>query len=124
MTGYRVLAALPAAAIALLNWVYAIFVLNRFRGVRAFTRAELTAFSFYLTGGFAAWIGEMCLLHEKFTALQIVASLYRTLLNWCGLVLIVNERPVVTRQQIGSLALVVCISALWEVQHRIVLRAL
>ena len=66
----------------------------------------------------------MCLLDEKFTGLQIVASLYRTFLNWSGLVLIVNERPSVTRQQIGALALVVCISALWEIQHRIVLRAL
>lgn len=117
----RVLGILPAFFIAALNWIYAIFVLNRYRGVCAFSKAELIAFLLFYIGGFAAWIAELCILEDGLSALQIIASLYRTFVNWFGFVLIVNERLHVTPQQCGSLAFVLVISVLWDVQHRIVL---
>ena len=121
MSSNRVLGTLPAFFIACLNWVYAIFVLNRFAGITRFSKAELTALLLYVLGGFAAWIAEMCILDDNLTALQIISSLYRTSVNWFAFVLIVNERLYVTRQQYGSLAIVIVISLLWELQHRIVL---
>lgn len=112
---------IPVVMIALLNWVYSIFILNRFRGICSFTRVELIALPLYLLGGYAAWISEMCILRENLLSLQIASSLYRTFCNWVGFVLIVNERLSLTRQQFGSLLFVFAVSSLWEIQHRIML---
>ncbi len=112
---------IPVVLIALFNWIYAIFILNRFRGFCQFSKAEMIALLLYLAGGYAAWIAEMCILDDNLLALQITASLYRTFCNWIGLVLIVNERLALTRQQCGSLFFVIIIASLWEAQHRIML---
>lgn len=81
----------------------------------------MLALLLYLFAGFAAWIGEMSILNESLIALQIVSSLFRASLNWFGMLLIVNERLYVTRQQIGSLGFIMVISFAWELQHRLVL---
>lgn len=112
---------ITVVAIALFNWIYSIFILNRFQGICSFSKVEMIALSLYLAGGYAAWIAEMCILNDDLIALQMSASLYRTFCNWIGLVLIVNEQLSVTRQQLGSLLFVFVISSLWEVQHRVML---
>ena len=117
----KALGALPALFIGFLNWCRIIFILNRFRGFNRFTKAEMLALLLYIFGGFAAWIAEMCILNDSLTALQVIASLFRTSLNWFGMLLVVNERLFVTRQQIGSYVFIMGIAFLWEVQHRIVL---
>lgn len=117
----EVLGILPALAIAILNWVYSIFILNRFRSLLGFTRSELLAIPLYLVGGYAAWIAELCILNDDLASLQICAALYRAFVNWIGFILIVNERLAISRQQLGSLVFVLIITALWEVQHRVVL---
>ena len=117
----RAWGALPALFIAFFNWVYAIFVLNRFRGIAEISNPELAAFLLFVLGGFATWIAEMCILEDELTALQFVSSSYRTVVNWLGFVLVVNERLYITRQQFGSLAITLVISLLWELQHRVVL---
>lgn len=117
----KALGAAPALFIAFLNWCRIIFILNRFRGFNRFTKAEMLALLLYLFGGFAAWIAEMCILNDSLTALQVIASLFRTSLNWFGMLLVVNERLFVTRQQVGSYVFIMGIAFLWEVQHRIVL---
>lgn len=117
----KVLGAIPAFAIGFLNWCRVIFILNRFRGWNRFSKAEMLALLLFIFGGFAAWIGEMSILTESLVALQIIASLYRASLNWFGMLLIVNERLYVTRQQMGSLCFIIVISFMWELQHRLVL---
>ena len=112
---------IPVVLIAILNWIYAIFLLNRFGGVCAFKANELIALVLYLLGGYAAWISEMCILDDDLVTLQIASSLYRTFCNWIGLVFIINGGLVFTRQQVGSLVFVILIASLWEVQHRIML---
>ena len=114
---------IPVVLIALFNWIYSIFILNRFRGIFRFSKAELIALSLYILGGYAAWISEMCILDDDLLPLQIVSSLYRTFCNWIGFVLIVNERLALTRQQFGSLIFVIIIASLWEVQHRVMLNS-
>ena len=111
----------PALAIAILNWFYSIFILNRFRGICSFTRSEVLAVPLFLVGGYAAWIAELCILNDDLAPLQICSALYRAFVNWIGFILIVNERLAVSRQQFGSLVFVLIITALWEVQHRVVL---
>ena len=66
-------------------------------------------------------IAERCLLEENLLAIQIVASLYRSLITWFGLLLLVNGRLVVTSQQLYSGFLTVITNLLWEWQHRIVI---
>ena len=117
----KALGAIPAFFIGFLNWCRVIFILNRYRGLNRFTKAEMLALLLYLFGGFAAWIGEMSILNDSLVALQVVASLFRASLNWFGMLLIVNERLYVTRQQIGSLGFIMVISFAWELQHRLVL---
>ena len=122
MDAHLWIGALPAFAIAIFNWAYAIFILNRFTGIRDITRSQLLALSLYIAGGYAAWIAEMSILLESKAALQVAAAFYRTFVNWIGVILIVNERLTVTRQQVGSLIFVIIIAMLWEAQHRIVLQ--
>ena len=114
---------IPVFLIAVFNWIYSIFILNRFRGFLDFSKAELIALSLYLLGGYASWVAEMCILDDDLIALQIVSSLYRTFCNWIGFVLIVNERLALTMQQLGSLVFVMIIASLWEVQHRVMLNS-
>jgi hypothetical protein len=112
---------LPALAIAILSWFYSIFILNRFRGLLGFTRSELLAIPLYLAGGYAAWIAELCILNDDLASLQLCSALYRSFVNWIGFILVVNERLAISRQQFGSLLFVLGITALWELQHRVVL---
>ncbi len=122
MEAHLWLGLLPALSIACLNWSYSIFILNRFRGVCMCSKAQIIAFVLYIFGGYAAWIAEMSILHESLGLLQVFASIYRTCANWLGFLFIVNERLVITRQQMLSLLFVCAISSLWEIQHRLVLR--
>ena len=111
----------PALLISILNWVGTVFVLNRFRGWRAFSRIEMLAFLLFLLGGFAGWIAELCIVETNLAALQMTSSLYRTTVNWFGLLLIVNGRLAVSVQQIASFVLTLTTALLWEWQHRIVM---
>lgn len=118
----KVAGALPAAGIGVLNWIYTIFILNRFRGVCNFTQSEMVALLLFLYAAYAAWIAELCILENNLVTLQLIASFFRTLLNWLGMLLIVNEELYTSRQQIGSLLFVAVIAFLWEVQHRFMLQ--
>ena len=122
METHQVVGLVPAILIALSGWFYSIFILNRFRGCCKFTKIELLAIPLYLLGGYAAWISELCILNKELAPLQFCASLYRAFSNWVGFLFIVNERLFVTRQQLGSLVFVLIITALWEVQHRVMLQ--
>mgnify|MGYP006155128269 CR=1 FL=1 len=115
------LALFPVTGIAILGWLYLIFVLGRYRGMCRFKAVELFALFLYILGGFAAYIAELSVRNEKLIALQICASMYRSTVNWLGLVLIINESVICTKQQLISLFFVLIISVLWEVQHRLVL---
>ena len=81
----------------------------------------MLALLLYVFAGFSAWIGEMSILDDSLIALQVIASIYRASLNWFGMLLIVNERLYVTRQQLGSLCFIIMISFAWELQHRLML---
>tara|TARA_B110000046_G_C13020337_1_gene410813 strand:+ start:1039 stop:1413 length:375 start_codon:yes stop_codon:yes gene_type:complete len=117
----KALGAIPLFGIGLLNWGRVLFILNRYRGWNRFSKPEMLALLLFVFGGFSAWIGEMSILSDSLLALQVVASLFRATLNWFGMLLIVNERLYVTRQQFGSLCFIAIISFLWELTHRIVL---
>lgn len=121
VTTSQAVGALPAFAIAVLTWIFNIFVLNRFRGICKFSNVDLYALALFLIGGFAAWIAELCILDSDLAALQYCASLYRTFTNWLAVVLIVNGALVVTWQQMVALVLTLMITFFWELQHRIVL---
>ena len=81
----------------------------------------MVALLLYVFSGYVAWIGEMTILDDSLVALQIVASLFRASLNWFAMLLIVNERLYVTRQQLVSFVFIAAIALLWEVQHMLVL---
>ena len=115
------LGSLPAAAIAVLGWCYAIFLLNKFSRPIVFTTTEKLALCFFLLGGYGAWISELCILHRNLIGLQVCASLYRTFVNWYGFTLIVNGHIYVTKQQVGALGIIVAVTILWQVQHRLML---
>lgn len=117
----KAVAAIPALGICFLQWFYAIFVLNRYRGITRFNRPEMVSLILHVIGGFSLWISEMCLLDANMFDLQIVSSTFRTVITWFGFVLIVNERLFFTWQQIGSLLICVAIAILWDVMHQIIL---
>lgn len=112
---------IPAVGIGFLQWFGTIFVLNRFRGFRQLTQIDLISLLLFLLGGFGGWIAELCIVEEDLVALQVVASIYRTLVNVFGLLLIVNGRLVITVQQIISTCLSIATALLWEWQHRIIM---
>ena len=90
-------------------------------GICGFSKVELLALPLFLVGGYAAWISELCIMHDHLYSLQIISSLFRTLVNWIGFILIVNERLAVSRQQFGSLLFILTMTVLWDVQHKIVI---
>tara|TARA_B100001741_G_scaffold75654_1_gene61222 strand:+ start:12641 stop:13018 length:378 start_codon:yes stop_codon:yes gene_type:complete len=110
---------LPALLIAFLGWAYNILILDRYRGICNFRKIELYALFVALTGGFAGWIGSLSLKHDNMIAIGIVASSFRTFVNWIVLVIIVNEDVFLSRQQFLSLTFKIVITVLWEVQHRL-----
>ena len=110
----------PTVSIAILSWLSMLLVLNRFRCACP-SKIELLSFLLFLLSAIGAWIAERCLLEENLLAIQIVASLYRSLITWFGLLLLVNGRLVVTSQQLYSGFLTVITNLLWEWQHRIVI---
>ncbi len=121
VTQNEALGSIPAFSIAFINWLYSIFILNRFVGICGFSKVELLALPLFLVGGYAAWISELCIMHDHLYSLQIISSLFRTLVNWIGFILIVNERLAVSRQQFGSLLFILTMTVLWDVQHKIVI---
>ena len=118
----QALGLIPAISIGVINWFFQIFILNRFVGLTRFTRFELVALVLFVLGGIASFIAELCLLDKRLLPIQLSAALYRTFVNWCAFLLIINERLAITRQQIGSLFLVITTQLLWEAQHYIVLQ--
>ena len=54
-------------------------------------------------------------------ALQFFAAFYRCTVNWVANICIVNERVVVSRQQLIAYAFTLAITFLWEVQSRVIL---
>ena len=92
----------PALAISVLEWSRVILVLNRYIGFCRATRAQLIALTLFVAGGYVQWVAELTLLHDNMFGLQIVASLCRTVFNWVGSIIIINECLVLTRQQITS----------------------
>lgn len=123
MVSAPIVLVVPALGIAVLSWVGTIFVLNRYKGIRYFTPIEMLALLLFLLGGFSGWIAELCIVSPDLVALQVCASLYRTAVNWFGLLLIVNGRLIVTTQQLASLFFSIVITLLWEWKHRIVVTA-
>lgn len=121
MASAPVLLIIPAVGIGVLQWFGTIFVLNRFRGFSQITHIELVSLLLFLLGGFGGWIAELCIVEEDLITLQVVASVYRTLINVFGLLLIVNGRLVITVQQMLSTCLSVATALLWEWQHRIIM---
>jgi hypothetical protein len=119
--GVQFLGLVPAISIGVITWFFQIFILNRFVGFASFTRYELVALVLFVLGGVAAFVAELSLQNPDLTAIEISASLYRTFVNWCAFLLIINERLAITRQQIGSLFLVILNQGLWSAQHYIVL---
>ena len=112
----------PALAIGLSNWFFQIFILNRFVSIRDFTKYELLALYLFVLGGYASFLAELCLLEENLLSLQLAASIFRTVVNWTAFLLVINESVAITRQQFGSLFLVLFTQGLWETQHILVLR--
>lgn len=112
----------PAATIALFSWAFTILRLNKFNGVRKLSRCQMAALGCFVIGGYAAWLAELAILQKHMGAFQFCASLFRTTVNWVGFLLIFNENLHATRQQLTSLAFVLAIAALWELQHRIALQ--
>lgn len=120
MVSPSVLLIVPAVGIGVLQWFGTIFVLNRFRGVMNITQIEMISLLLFLLGGFGGWIGELCIIEPDLISLQITASIYRTVINTFGLLLIVNGRLVITTQQVLSALISIATALLWEWQHRII----
>ena len=112
------LALLPSLLIAILSWASTIFVLQRFNGCN---RLQLFALYISVLGGLAAWIAELSIKFDDQIGLQFTSSLFRATVSWYVTVLIINDGPVITRQQWIALVFRYCITLLWEVKHRIVL---
>ena len=110
----------PALVIAGSNWAYRMLIVERYRGWNRLTRIQIFALGTFLCGGFGRWIGEIC-IRRHLTALQFVSALYASSCNWIGFLCIVNDRVTVSRQQVISYMFLIFITALWEIQHRIVL---
>lgn len=122
MQQHQWLAILPAFAIAVLGWGFTILRLNRFNGIRNIPRTHVASLGCFIVGGYAAWLSELAILQRHMGVFQFCASLFRTVVNWFGFLLIFNENLYASRQQLISLVFVLIIAALWEVQHRIALQ--
>lgn len=121
MVSGSVVGIIPIVLISIFTWIRNIFILNKFNGFRDFSHAEFLSLGLYVIGGYGSWIATMAVLEEDLFPLQLCASFYRQLVNWIGLVFVINQRFFVTRQQVGSLIFVFITGSLWEVQYRLML---
>lgn len=111
---------LPQLSISLLSWIQLMLSMNRFRGVRNFTRTDVWAFMLFLHGAFVRWIAALSVRSHNPTY-QITSSAISAALSWTSFVVVYNEDFLIpTRQQAWALLMSLSINLLWEVNNRIV----
>ena len=106
--------------IGFLSWAQLIFSMNRYAGLRRRRRNDAWAFLLSLEGGVVRWVGSLAVRGESF-GFQVGATLVGATLAWASFVVVFNDDFVLpARQQVGALAVSLGVTALWEVNNRIV----
>ena len=110
----------PQVAISVVSWLYLVLSMNRYRGVFNFRRVDLWSFLIYVHAGFIRWVAALA-LYKKDVAMQIVSSLLGSTLAWVSFVIVFNDAFLVpSYQQWVALVMSLVVTALWEVQNRLV----
>ena len=110
---------LPHVGISLLSWLQIILSMNRLRD-GGFTRLHAWSLLLLLQGGLVRWVASIA-LRTASLAFQLATAFVGTCLSWVAFVFIFNEDALLpTRQQWAALAMSMALTALWEVNNRIV----
>lgn len=113
---------LPHVLISLVSWIQLILSMNRFRGVLRFSRADVWALILFLHGGLVRWVAALSLTNGTLR-FQLLSALVGTLLSWISFVVVFNTGFILpSYQQIWALGMSLLITALWEVNNRLVLQ--
>lgn len=117
-TVYLVL--LPQLAISLLSWAQIVLAINRYRGLCRFTAIEMWSLLLFLHSGFVRWIAALA-IRSSSVMFQVSASCVGAILGWASFVVVFNEDFLLpTRQQTWALMITLMITALWEVNNRLI----
>ncbi len=111
---------LPQIGISIVSWLQLVFSMNRYRGVLAFTVTDMWALLLFLHGGFVRWIAALS-VRTMNLEFQLMVSLIGAALGWASFVVVFNGGFVLpTRQQSVALLMSLIITALWEVNNRLI----
>lgn len=117
----RALILLPHMGISVVSWIQLLLSMNRYRGVRHFSRADLWALLLFLHGGLVRWVSAMSMATEN-PRFQILSAAVGTTLGWVSFVVIFNAGFVFpSRQQWLAFVMSLIITTLWEVSNRLVI---
>ena len=109
----------PTLLIAVFEWAFRLFALNRYSNLRLVTRAEVVSLLLLLVGSGNAMLSTMAVQKENGLVLQILISINRSFLSWAALILLINEQPAFTWQQLISLGAMVMTAIMWEIHGRL-----
>lgn len=112
---------LPQMLISLLSWIQLILSMNRYRGVKRFSRGDAWALLIFLHGGLVRWVAVLALAKGT-VRFQILSALVGSLLAWIAFVVVFNGGFVLpSHQQLWALVMSLVITVLWEVSNRLAL---
>ena len=107
-------------AIGAVSWLQLVFVMNKFNGVCRFSRNDLWGMLLCLQGGIVRWIASLSLLTSS-VSFQLATALVASGISWASLFVVFNDGfGLPTRQQVVSLGMALLVTALWEVNNRLV----
>lgn len=117
--------ALLSATIAIVSWLQVLLSMNLFNIsllTAIYSRVRSSALLLYLAAGMCYYASALAIMENQ-PLIQFSASLIASFFSWAGFVAIFSGTYALpTKQQFGSLAQILLLSALWEARAYIVTR--
>ena len=115
---------LPHIAISLVSWLQLVLSMNRYRGACSFSHSELWALLFLVLSGVVRWVASLSIVTSSLS-FQVATSFIGASLAWTSFVVVFNGGfTLAARQQALALIMSLVITALWELNNRLVFSAL
>ena len=110
----------PQFAISLVSWLQLLLSMNRYRGLRRLSRADIWALLLLLHAALLRWVAAVAVRRGSM-ALQLTAAGVGACLAWIAFVVVFNESFLLpSRQQMGALLMSLVVTSLWEINGRLV----
>ncbi len=119
MEEYMYYGLLPAFFIAIFDFLFRMFSVDRWPANFTLTNSQWFALFLQISSALLAWTNAIGITENTGMALQICSAFIRVILGWLSFIFIYNGRFSIRKQQLVSLLFAFLTQALWQIKNRI-----